>query len=372
VEEEFFLLHPDGSTASVAPQVLRDLPGGRRFQAEWMQFQVEAATGVCADLASLAEQMSEGRRAVARAAAGWGADMVSSGTAPFRVAGTGQTTDDDRFRHLRERFPDIAEETVVCGAHVHVGVPTRAEGVEVLNRVRGWLPVLLALSGNSPMWEGGDSGWESYRHRVFGRWPTARLAPWCIDEAAYDAAIEQRISARDAIDARSVYWYARLSPRFPTVEFRIADTGLTVADTLLQAALCRALVATALAEALTHQPAAMVPEHVLEESLVSAARYGLGTLMIDPREGVLAPGQAVLYRMVEHLHPALQASGDWPTVAQLVAQRRAQKSGSARQRALRKRLDEVGFVAALAAASLPDGPTGDARAAAGTDPWRGP
>ncbi len=371
VEEEFFLLHPDGSTASVAPQVLRDLPVGRRFQAEWMQFQVEAATGVCTDLESLADEMAAGRRALARAASGWGADMVSSGTAPFGTTAPDALTDDDRFRRLRDRFPDIAEEAIVCGCHVHVGVPSRATGVETLNRVRGWLPLLLALSGNSPMWQGGDSGWESYRHKVFSRWPTARLAPWCPDLAAYDAALEERVSGVEAIDESSVYWYARLSPRFPTVEFRIADTGLTVADTLLQAALCRALVSTALADALAHQPVVVVPDHVLQESLVNAARYGLGTLLVDPRAGVLAPGQAVLYRMVEHLRPALQAAGDWATVAQLVARRRTQKSGAARQRALRKRLDQVGFVAALAAASLPDDRTGVGRAAAGTDPRSG-
>lgn len=356
VEEEFFLLHPDGSTAAVAPQLLEDLPEGRRFQAEWMQFQIEAATGVCADLGTLADEMSAGRRAVARAAAARGADMVSSGTAPFRTTLPGPLTDDERFHRLRDRFPQIADDVVACGAHVHVGVPSRAAGVETLNRVRGWLPVLLALSGNSPMWQGGDSGWESYRHKLFSRWPTARVAPWCADPDAYDAALAERIAVVQAIDAGSVYWYARLSPRFPTVEFRIADTGLTVADTLLQAALCRALVSTSITEAEAHQPVVVVPDDVLDDSLVSAARYGLGTLLVDPRTGVLAPGPTVLYRMVEHLRPALQAAGDWTTVAQLVALRRAQKSGAARQRALRKRLDERGFVAALAAASVPGSP----------------
>jgi carboxylate-amine ligase len=289
--------------------------------------------------------------------------MVSSGTAPFRSSGPGALTEDDRYRRIRDRFPGLADDVVACGAHVHVGVPSRAVGVETLNRVRGWLPLLLALSGNSPMWDGGDSGWESYRHKVFSRWPTARVAPWCRDPDAYDAALAECIAV-EAVDAGSVYWYARLSPRFPTVEFRIADTGLTVADTLLQAALCRAVVATAIAEADAHQPVVVIPEDVLEDSLVGAARYGLGTLLVDPRTGVLAPGPAVLYRMVEHLRPALLAAGDWTAVTHLVAQRRTQKSGSARQRALRKRLDHEGFVAALAAASLPDdpGPVGAAYA----------
>jgi glutamate---cysteine ligase / carboxylate-amine ligase len=361
VEEEFFLLRPDGSAAAVAPQVLGDLPASPRFQAEGMQFQIEAATGVCTDLMALADEMAEGRRAVARAAAGHGAELVSSGTAPMRAGGA-VPTDDDRYHHLRASFPGVVD-VVSCGCHVHVGVPSRAAGVETLNRVRGWLPVLLALSANSPMWEGGDSGWESYRHEVFRRWPTAQVAPSCDDEAAYDTAVAARIADLHAIDARSVYWYARLSPRFPTVEFRIADTGLTVADTLLQAALCRALVAMCLAEALDARPVVAVPDRLLEESLVGAARYGLGTLLVDPLTGALAPGLTVLQKLVEHVRPALHASGDWETVARLVVQRRARRSGSSRQRALRTDRDHLQFVAGLAALSLSDDHTQAAGAA---------
>ena len=150
-----------------------------------------------------------------------------------------------------------------------------------------------------------------------------------------------------------MYWYARISPRFPTVEFRIADTGLTVADTLLQAALCRALVATALVEAAERRAVHDIPDLVLAESLARAAQHGLGTLLVDPETGVLVPGFTLFHRLVGHVHPALLAAGDSTTVARLMTRRRAQRSGAARQRALRAHLAPRDFVAAMASASLP-------------------
>jgi glutamate---cysteine ligase / carboxylate-amine ligase len=153
--------------------------------------------------------------------------------------------------------------------------------------------LLLALSGDSPMWRGRDSGWESYRHEMFTRWPSARIPPVCDDAAAYDDALAERIATGEATDAAGVYWFARLSPRYPTVEIRIADTGLTVADTTWLAALCRSLFATALAEVAGCETPVAVPETLLAESLMTAARHGLVSLLIDPSTGVLAPGHVV-------------------------------------------------------------------------------
>jgi len=354
VEEEFFLLWPDGSAASVAPQLLAALPGRQHFHAEWMQFQLETVTGVCTDLASLHGELVAQRRAVQRVARACGAHMVATGTPPFGVPGLIALTDDERFRRLQTQFPEPAADVVTCGCHVHVGVPSRELGVKALNRVRLWLPVLLAVSGNSPMWQGQDSGWDSYRHLMFSRWPSARLPPPCEDVEAYDAAVEDRISAGEADAPAGVYWFARLSPRYPTLEIRVADTGLTVADTELLASLCRALVSTAVADALDDRPFRPVPETVLESSMRSAARFGLSSLLIDPQTGVMAPGYAVLYQLLEHVTPALTAAGDRSAVAALLAARRSQGSGAARQRAMRDRLARDAFVSALAAVSLPD------------------
>lgn len=354
VEEEFLLLWPDGAAAAVAPQVLGALPGDVDVHPEWMQYQVETVTGVCTDLSALGAEMSAGRRAVAQVASTWGARVVAVGTPPFGVPGLSALTDDARYRVQRERFPEVAAEVVTCGCHVHVGVPTRDLGVEVLNRVRGWLPVLLALSGNSPMWRGRDTGWQSYRYPMLTRWPSATLPPMCDSAAAYDSALAERITTGMAADAGGVYWFARLSSRYPTVEIRVADTGLTVADTMLHAALCRALVATALGEAVAGRPTVPVSETLLTGSLVNAARYGLGALLVDPSTGGLGTGRAVLDRLVEHVDQALVSAGDRGSVSVLLTERQRQRSGATRQRLLRSRSDQTAFVAALASASLRD------------------
>jgi carboxylate-amine ligase len=352
VEEEFFLLRPDGSAAMVAAQVLDALADRSHFHAEWVRFQVETVSGVCTDLTALRDEMAADRRAVARKAAAYGAAMVATGTAPYGIPGPDAVTDDVRYRALQRHFPQVAGEVAACGCHVHVGVPDRDLAVAALGRLRAWLPVLLALSGNSPMWHGRDSGWESYRHQAFSRWPSARMPPVCRDTVAYDRALADVVAAGDADDAEGVYWFARLSPRFPTIEIRVADTGLTVADTTLLAALCRGLVATAVAEASTGTVQVPTDETLLHTSLANAARHGLAGTLLDPGTGLGMPGHAALFRLVEHVGPALAAAGDREAVRLLLAERRRRHSGAHRQRALWDGRDPGAYVRALAATSL--------------------
>lgn len=353
VEEEFFLLREDGSPALVAADLLEDLADDAHFHPEWVRYQVETVSGVCTDLTALRDEMTADRRAVAGRAAAHGAAMLAVGTVPYGLPGPEPVTEDERYRALQRHFPEVAADVAACGCHVHVGVPDRDLALAALNRLRAWLPVLLALSGNSPMWHGRDSGWESYRHEAFSRWPSARMPPVCPDIAAYDRALGDVLAAGEADDLAGVYWLARLSPRFPTIEIRIADTGLTVADTTLLAALCRGLVATAVGEAFTG-PGAESPadERLLQTSLDNAARHGLVGPLIDPGTGLLVSGHAALQRLVEHVGPALAAAGDREAVARLLAERRRRRSGAERQRALWDAGDPGASVRALAATTL--------------------
>lgn len=353
VEEEFFLVREDGSPALVAGQLLEDLADEAHFHPEWVRYQVETVTGVRTELSALRDEMTADRRAVAGRAAAHGAAMLAVGTVPYGVSGPEPVTEDARYQALQQHFPDVAADVAACGCHVHVGVPDRDLALAALNRLRAWLPVLLALSANSPMWQGRDSGWESYRHEAFSRWPSARMPPVCPDTTAYDRALDDVLAAGDADDLAGVYWLARLSPRFPTIEIRIADTGLTVADTTLLAALCRGLVATAAAEAAAGGSAeAPTDERLLRTSLDNAARHGLVGPLLDPVTGLLVSGHAALHRLVEHVGPALVAAGDRETVDDLLAQRRRRRSGAQRQRALWDAGDPRSYVRALAATTL--------------------
>ncbi len=354
VEEEFLLLRADGEVACVAPEVLAALDGNPRVKPEFMRFQVESTSGVCQDLGTLAAELTGQRRLIAEVAAGLGVLLVASGTPPLDVPGAPLITDNPRYRRLSEHFAAIAGDEVCCGCHVHVAVPSRETGVAVVNRIRRWLPVLLALTGNSPMWRGRDTGWDSYRFLVQREWPTAVIPPACPDVATYDSHVSQLIAAGDALDQPSVYFFARLSPRYPTVEIRIADTCLTVAESVLVAALCRALVATALTDVRSDRPYLGVPDRVLAASSLAAARRGLDAVLVDPLTGEPAPGREVLRRLLRHVAPALDVAADRAVVTELLGRRLRRGSAAARQRALATGVCREHWVRRLAEASVGD------------------
>jgi len=180
------------------------------------------------------------------------------------------------------------------------------------------------------------------------------LPPVTADAAEYDAVLGEAVEGGHAVDAGSVYWLARLSSTYPTVEIRVADTGLTVADTILTAALCRALVATALEdEHAGRPPGEPVDEEQLVRSLDAAARYGLRGMLLDPESRAETVGGLVLHRLVQRLTPALARAGDLAAVDELLRHRMRQRSGASRQRAMRRRVGTEDFVAALVDATLP-------------------
>ncbi|MFD0381954.1 glutamate-cysteine ligase family protein [Streptomyces stramineus] len=132
--------------------------------------------------------------------------------------------------------------------HVHAAVPDRSAGVAVLNRIRLWLPVLVAMAGNSPLWRGEDTGFASWRTVIFGRWPVAGPPPAFADGPDYDRRVADLVSSGAIADTGQIYWQARLSEHYPTIEVRCFDVQLTVEDAVMFAGIVRALVATALRE----------------------------------------------------------------------------------------------------------------------------
>ena len=334
VEEEFFLLRPDGRTADVAPELLGAVPPGVRVAAEFARCQVETTTGVCRDLATVGRELSDARGMLARAAAHRGVRLVAAGTPPLNAVGPADLTDDDRYRRLIATVPGVSGEEITCAGQVHVAVASRDLGVAVLGRLRPWLPVLLALTGNSPFWRGRDTGWCSHRFVVQQRWPSFLPPPSCVDVAAYDERVAELIAARGALDERGVYFWARLSPRYPTIEIRIADACLTVADAVLLAGLCRGAVMTAVADGTAGRPAPTTSDRSLVGSAYAAAHRGLSAVVVDPAGGGWTPVRAVLPELMAAFGPALDAAGDRRLVETLLAARLRRGSGADRQRAL--------------------------------------
>ena len=307
VEEEFMLLDPSAGTAVLAgPDLARMLGGEPGVQQELMRFQVETATRVCTSLDDLGHELARLRRLAADAAASLGCRLVASGIAPYRAPGLAAVTDQPRYRELARYYgPLVAQAGGTCSCHVHVGVPSRDLGVQVLARLRPWLASLLAITANSPIADGHDTAWASWRYQAWSRWPTAAPPAVWPDAAAYDATVRRLIARGAALDEQSIYFLARLSPRYPTVEVRVADVCLDVGTAVLLAGLTRALVATGLAEARRGTPVPAAPARWVNAALAAAARHGLAGAGADPFTGLAADARSLRSRLLDHVYPAL-------------------------------------------------------------------
>ena len=245
VEEEFLLVEPGtGRPKAVAGTVLQvaGQAAGSDLEAELQQQQLETNSRPCQSLDDLHRELRKGRASAAAAAGRAGAQLAALGTSPVPVQPRPVRT--SRYERMAEDFGLTAHEQLTCGCHVHVEISSADEGVAVLDRAGPWLATLLALSANSPFWQGHDSSYASFRYQVWGRWPSSGPTEPFRTAQAYRDTVRQMVGSGTLIDPGMVYFNARLSERYPTVEIRIADVCLRADDAVLIAALARALVAT--------------------------------------------------------------------------------------------------------------------------------
>ena len=213
---------------------------------EMQREQIETGTSPCSSLDELAGQLIERRSVAGQAAHRIGAEVAALATSPLPIEPS--VTREDRYEQMTELYAMTAQEQLTCGCHVHVSIESEEEGVAVLDRIRPWLPPLLALTANSPFWQGRDTGYCSYRRQVWGRWPSSGPTELFGTPEVYHATVDNMLGTGTLIDEGMVYFDVRLSRHYPTVEVRVADVCLRVNDAVLLASLVRALVETAARE----------------------------------------------------------------------------------------------------------------------------
>ena len=350
-EEEFHVLDAvTGQLRTAAPEVLAEL-GDRlagEVDPELLRTQIEIQTPVCETLAELRTHLLRLRGDVATSAARVGCRIAASGTWPGPTQQV-PPTDEERYRQIADRFGPTAREQTVCGAHVHVHIGDRDLRMAVIRRVRPWLATLLALSANSPFWRGADTGYSSYRSQVWGRWPTAGPPPALRSAAEYDDLVGALLAAGVMRDEGMLYWDVREARRFHTVEFRVADIGTHVDDTLLLAALARALAQTSVRAEQSSQPCADVRPELVRGAQWRAARYGLAGELVDPATGRPAPAGDVVAQLVGYVRPALEQQGDAVFVDGAVQALLAGGTGAVRQRAAYRRAGRIDDVVRMLA-----------------------
>lgn len=341
---------------------------GPHLEIELQQEQMEVAGPPRRTLEEQLETIMLGRRLADEAARALGARVVAlaSPVAPQQP----HLVTEERLRAIGERAGLVGAEQLTCGFHVHVAVESREEGVAVLDRIRVWLPVLLALSANSPFWYGRDSGFSSYRYQTWCRWPTAGVSEVFGSPAAYDRQAQALKSSGAALDDGMLYYDARLSSRYPTVEVRCADICPDARDAAAIAALVRALVETAARQWRAAVAAPAVGSAELRAWSWQAARSGLEEGLVSPADGELRAAGEVVGALLELVGTVLAEYGEQEPVEAAVSAMLRHGTGCRLQReTYAQRGDPRDVVEAVlrlthqSATLSPEGPTNDGPAA---------
>ncbi|HEV8571077.1 MAG TPA: glutamate--cysteine ligase [Actinoplanes sp.] len=346
VEEEYLLVdavEPCGVEA--VEDVFDHLPDDLKdsVQHEYMRSQIEVASPPQLEVPGLWAAMTRLRTGLAEAAGRAGTRIVAVGAGPAAGPHT-RIVDRPRYRRMRERFGDLSPGQGLNGMHVHISVPDPETGVQILNHMRPWLPVLQAATANSPLSAGHDTGYASWRSMLWARWPTVGPTPYLESYEQYGTLVSDLIASGAMLDEGMLYWYARLSARYPTVEIRIGDVCPTLDDTLLLAMLTRALVATLLDEVRDGVPAPNVAQPLLAAAHWRAAHDGLEGLNIDMATRDTRPAWRLMRQLFDYVRPQLDRHGDLEMATMAMGRLRARGTGAARQRAILARNGSVAQV----------------------------
>jgi carboxylate-amine ligase len=353
VEEELLLVQPvTGRPQAVAGTVLRQVrqaaessraagtdqadadrarEDAASLELELKEQQLETNSQPCHSLSDLHREVRRCRDAAAAAAGKAGAQVAALATSP--VAVEPELVSESRYQRMAEAFGLTAHEQLTCGCHVHVEISSDEEGVAVLDRAGPWLAVLLALSANSPFWQGQDSSYASFRYQAWGRWPSSGPTEPFRTAQRYHQTLEQMVRTGTLLDAGMVYFDARLSEHYPTIELRIADVCLHAEDAVLVAALARALVETEARAAREGQPARPSRTEVLRLAAWRASRSGLDDDLLNPVTGLPEQAATVASLLVDHCRDALDDAGDTDAVTEMLSALLARGNGASSQRA---------------------------------------
>ncbi|MGK5543754.1 carboxylate-amine ligase [Streptomyces sp. URMC 127] len=348
VEEEYFLVHP-GSRAVVpasARVVARASAAlGEDVAGEFTEFQVEGRTQPCSGARELRAELCRVRTALADAARAEGLRLCASGTpviadADADVSGdrSGDSTltyisDHPRYRAGVLQYRSMLDDFAVCAFHAHVHLPDRETAVLTCNHLRPWLPLLVAMSANSPYHRGRDTGYAGWRAVIRSRFPCLGPPPYAASLAEHERLATAMAATEAMLDPGMPFWDVRPNPHLPTLEVRAMDVLPDVADTVALTLLIRALVATAASRAAAGDPGPRTGAELLRAAYWRAARDGWPGHGADPLTGRVLPYAVQAQKLVGHVRPALRAYGDEDEVTAFLDRLASRGPGAERQRA---------------------------------------
>ena len=327
IEEELLLVDPESRRlAPVASKVLAAMDAHERTAShEVYAASIELRSPPRLDAEDAAREVA-GLRTAAREA---GATLMGAGVHPAGELGDVPLVDTERYRLVGGSMRGLIRRTPECALHVHVGMPDADTAIRVFNGMRSHLPLLLALSANSPMWFGRDSGLASARFALVRSYPRRAVPRAFRDLDDYARTIAAVAAAGDLGDYTYVWWDVRLHPRLGTIELRELDAQSRIADAAAVAALVQALARYEAEQA--SEPES--PEAIAESSF-RASRDGIGATLLDG--GELRPVREVASRVLERVAPFARELGGEEALRGL-ERVLAEGGGAGRQRAALER-----------------------------------
>ncbi|MDX2245297.1 MAG: carboxylate-amine ligase [Bacteroidia bacterium] len=284
IEEEYQVIDPE--TRELISHEQKIVETANKFldeqvKAEMHQAVVEVGTRICTDIRDAREQIIYLRKSISEVATSLGFRIGAAGTHPFSAWQKQLLTVHPRYDQIVNELQDTARSNLIFGLHVHVGIEDRNMAIHLANSMRYFLPHLFAISTNSPFWEGRNTGFKSFRTKVFDKFPRTGIPDYFESVAEYDNYINLLIKTGCIDNAKKIWWDIRAHPFFPTIEIRICDIPLTVDETICIAALVQALVVKlhklrqANLNFMTYRRA------LINENKWRASRYGIEGQMID-------------------------------------------------------------------------------------------
>jgi carboxylate-amine ligase len=284
IEEEFQTIDP--VTRNLRSHMSKLVEDGKitlkeRVKAEMHQAVVEVGTNICHNIQEAREEVTYLRKMIMDLAAKQDLQVAAAGTHPFADWVEQLITPDPRYDEIIDEMRDVARGNLIFGLHVHVGIENRNEGIEIMNAVRYFLPHIYALSTNSPFWCGRNTGFKSYRSKVFDKFPRTGIPDYFSSAAEYDEYVNLLIKTKCIDNGKKIWWDIRVHPFFNTIEFRMCDVPMRTDETICLAAIMQALVAKI--HKLHRANLSFRPYHrmLINENKWRAARYGIHGKLID-------------------------------------------------------------------------------------------
>jgi len=302
IEEEYLLVDKTSLELAQAPAEMMEacraeLEG--QVSPEFLQCQIEVGTRVCPDIGRSREDLKRLRASVSKHAALHGLTPIAASCHPFGRWKDQHHVNKDRYNDLYRDLAGVVRRMLICGMHVHVGIPDPDTRIDLINQLSYFLPHLLALSASSPFWQGEDTGLASYRLTVFDNLPRTGLPPQLGSWSEYERSVKALVDMGVIEDSSKIWWDLRPSARFPTIEARICDVQPRLEHALSIAALVQCLTRMLWRLKARNQRWRIYDNFLIGENRWRAQRYGIAEGLIDFGHGAVVDFDVLLDELIE-------------------------------------------------------------------------